>query len=61
MGNSSPAAAASGENRFTEDVTRTLAQLPTVVQTLTGLDMAEALRRIARQDAPANAAAAAST
>ena len=46
VGNSD-AVATTGENKLTDDTTRALAQLPTVVQTLTGINMAEALRRIA--------------
>ena len=42
-------------------MTRTLAQLPTVVQTLTGLDVADAVRRFTHQSAPALPAVAAAS
>lgn len=51
VGNSD-AVATTGDNKLTDDTTRALAQLPTVVQTLTGINMAEALRRIAGAPAP---------
>ena len=77
VGSSNDAGSAEGGgSRTSDDFVRNLAQLPTVVQALTGLDVADALRRIASgghlgglgglgagqpsTNAPAGAAAAAS-